>query len=94
MSPCKLWKIFEERFTNYKPPLSDMKTNYNPFDTTLEYVGQYEGKDLYSSELVPPGTMYFMDFDNFYIDYPIRKDGCLDMRYRINKTKVMLEQYL
>lgn len=51
----------------------------------------FHGIPVYSTPLVQPNTVYFIDGSKFEIKYPKRKDGGLDMRYRINKLKTLLK---
>lgn len=55
------------------------------------------GKTLYGIKIftdpdIEDGMVYFMNTDNFAINYPKRKDGKPDMRYGVNKLERMFRE--
>ena len=51
----------------------------------MKYKGTLNGIPIYSSPDCPPDQIFILNDKSFYFDYPLRKDGKPDMRYRINK---------
>ena len=58
----------------------------------MKFEGYYNNIPMYSDPNCPPNMVYFFNENDIEMNYPKRKDGKLDMRYRVNKIKVMLER--
>lgn len=59
----------------------------------MKHVAYFHGIPVYSSELVEGNVVWLINEEAFDIAYPKRKDGKLDMRFSINKMKVIFDKY-
>ena len=55
----------------------------------MKYEGELNGIPVYSSPDCPSDTLYLLNDDAF--DFPRKKDGTYDMRYGVNKLRVLLQ---
>lgn len=54
--------------------------------------GYYMGTPMYSNPECQPDLLYVVNDKQFAINFPLRKDGNLDMRYKINKFERAFNQ--
>jgi hypothetical protein len=59
----------------------------------MKLEGTLHGIPIYSTPNCPKDQVYMINPDNFYIDYPLRKDGKPDMRYSVNRLKRLLNNF-
>lgn len=53
----------------------------------MKLIGKFKGVPFYSSSEIPEGIVWMMNENNFKINYPLRKNGRPDMRYKINQLQ-------